>query len=91
MKKVLGMLLALSLVLALAACSSLGRRDARMSVIMLSLIGLTIFETVFEARARYLFCFAPLFIILAASGMRQMAQWGGRIRAARQKKADKDC
>jgi len=78
-------------VLALAACSSLGRRDARMSVIMLSLIGLTIFETVFEARARYLFCFAPLFIILAASGMRQMAQWGGRIRAARQKKADKDC
>lgn len=78
-------------VLALAACSSLGRRDARMSVIMLSLIGLTIFETVFEARARYLFCFAPLFIILAASGMRQMAQWGSRIRAARQKKEDKDC
>lgn len=78
-------------VLALAACASLGKRDARMSVIMLSLIGLTIFETVFEARARYLFCFAPLFIILSASGMRKMAQWGGRIRAERQRKADKDC
>lgn len=70
-------------VLALAACAALGKRDARMSVIMLSLIGLTIFETVFEARARYLFCFAPLFIILAVSGMRQMEQWGKTMRAAR--------
>ena len=70
-------------VLTLAACAALGKRDARISVIMLSLIGLTIFETVFEARARYLFCFAPLFIILSVSGMRQMEQWGKTMRAAR--------
>lgn len=62
-------------VLALGVCSALGKRDARMSVIMLSLIGLTIFETVFEARARYLFCFAPLYIILAVSGMDIIGRW----------------
>lgn len=37
-------------------------------VIMLSLLGLTIFELIFEARARYLFIFSPLFIVLALYG-----------------------
>ena len=35
---------------------------------MLAIIGLTIFETVFEARARYLFTYIPMYIILAIMG-----------------------
>lgn len=38
-------------------------------VIMLSIIGLTLFETIFEARARYLFIYVPFFILLAACSM----------------------
>lgn len=37
-------------------------------VIMLSILGLTLFELLFEARARYLFTYAPLYIILALYG-----------------------
>ena len=39
--------------------------------IMLSILGLTIFELLFEARARYLFTYAPLYIILAVQGFSQ--------------------
>ena len=39
--------------------------------IMLSILGLTIFELLFEARARYLFTYAPLYIILAVLGFSQ--------------------
>lgn len=39
--------------------------------IMLSILGLTIFELLFEARARYLYIYAPLYIILAVYGFRQ--------------------
>jgi len=35
---------------------------------MLALIGLTIFELLFEARARYLYCYVPLYILLASVG-----------------------
>lgn len=56
-------------VLALASCAWLYGKDERLSMIMLSVFGLTAFETLFEARARYLFCFAPLFIILCILGL----------------------
>lgn len=36
---------------------------------MLSIIGLTIFELLFEARARYLFTYAPVYIILGTLGL----------------------
>lgn len=55
-------------VLALALCAGLHRQDGRLSVIMLSVIGLTLFETLFEARARYLLCYAPLYIMLCTMG-----------------------
>lgn len=45
-----------------------GKRNKQESVIMLAIIGLTIFETVFEARARYLFTYIPMYIILAIMG-----------------------
>ncbi len=37
-------------------------------VLYISLIGLFLFVTLFEARARYLFCYAPIFVICAVIG-----------------------
>ncbi|MBP3522657.1 MAG: hypothetical protein J6M56_03710 [Clostridia bacterium] len=47
-------------------------------VMMLSVIGLTAFELIFEARARYLLAYAPIYILLGIGGL-----WYGieRIRA----------
>ena len=59
-------------VLALCAAAALGRRDERAALLMLTLLALTLFETLFEARARYLFCFVPLYIALAACGMQAL-------------------
>jgi len=56
------------LVLLLSVVGAADRSHRTVSVAMLALIGLTIFETVFEARARYLYCYAPLYILLAAMG-----------------------
>lgn len=39
---------------------------------MLSLIGLTIFLMIFEPRTRYLFCYLPVFIVVAATGLRKV-------------------
>lgn len=57
------------LVLALTLCCALVKRDERLCVVMLTLIALTVFEALFEARARYLYAFAPLYILLAACGL----------------------
>lgn len=44
--------------------------DSRVvSVVYLSLIGLFIFESIFEARARYLYTYVPIFIIAACIGL----------------------
>lgn len=43
------------------------------SVLKLSLIGLFLFEIIFEARARYLFTYTPIFIIMACLGLHTMA------------------
>ncbi len=43
-------------------------------VVPLALMGLTVFITVFEARARYLFAFSPFFIIAGALGWIGIAQ-----------------
>lgn len=59
-------------VLALCAAATLGRRDERAALLMMTLLALTLFETLFEARARYLFCFVPLYIALAACGMQSL-------------------
>lgn len=36
---------------------------------MLAIIGLTLFELIFEARARYLYTYVPLYIVLAIYGV----------------------
>ena len=70
-------------VLALCAAASLGRRDERTAILMLALIALTLFETLFEARARYLFSFAPLYITLAACGIQALRDAASFQRLAR--------
>lgn len=37
-------------------------------LMVLAIIGLTLFELLFEARARYLFCYSPIFIMLGVLG-----------------------
>ncbi len=36
---------------------------------LLSVVGLTLFELLFEARARYLFTYVPIYILLALYGL----------------------
>ena len=45
------------------------RRDLLLTL-MLALLGLTLFETLFEARARYLYAYAPLFVLAGMCGVR---------------------
>lgn len=46
-----------------------GKRTKYESTVLLAIIGLTVFETVFEARARYLFTYIPMYIIAALVGV----------------------
>ncbi len=43
-------------------------------VLYISAIGITLFELLFEARARYLFAYAPFYIILASAGIRRVVR-----------------
>ena len=57
-------------VLFFAMLSGFFARDKRITVVMITIIGLTLFELIFEARARYLFAYVPLYIILAVCGIK---------------------
>ena len=41
-------------------------------VLFLALIGLFIFESIFEARARYLYTYVPIFIVTAMLGLKAL-------------------
>ena len=43
-------------------------------VIALSIIGLTMFETLFEPRARYFYIYVPFYVILAPIGLRNVLE-----------------
>ena len=43
--------------------------DARLDCLMLAILALSAFELLFEARARYLYIYAPLYIALAVRGL----------------------
>ena len=43
--------------------------NSKLNIIMLALIALTLFEIIFEARARYIYIYAPLYIIIAMYGL----------------------
>ena len=49
-----------------------GKEAKIIAVLLLALIGLTVFETLFEARARYLYIYVPVFCICAAGGIRRV-------------------
>ena len=55
-------------VLLLSCFSGLAGQDARRDCLMLGILGLSLFELLFEARARYLYTYVPLYITLAAYG-----------------------
>lgn len=58
--------------LSLAAYDAMKQDDAQVGlllVMMLSVIGLTLFELIFEARARYLFAYAPVYLLLGIGGL----------------------
>ena len=56
-----------------------GREQKQAAVIRLSLAGLVIYVMLFEARARYLYTFLPLFIMAAVLGFREIGQAAGRF------------
>ncbi len=56
-----------TLLLSLAGTIFFGKQDGKreLDVLKLSLVGIIIFEMIFEARARYIFIYAPLFVLWA--------------------------
>lgn len=50
------------------------KNKKELTIVMLAIIGLTIFELIFEARARYLYTYVPLYIILAAAGVQKIVE-----------------
>ena len=44
--------------------------SAEIGVLQLAILGLTLFQLLFEARARYLFGYAPVYVMLAGIGLR---------------------
>lgn len=44
----------------------------KIAVLMLSILGLTVFELLFESRARYLYIYAPIYIILSILGLKNV-------------------
>ena len=58
-------------------------QDKRVAVLLLAIVGLTIFELVFEARARYLFAYAPVYILLAVIGLQGLVSMCKKIKGNR--------
>ena len=64
-----------TLILMLCPCCMFCRKKSMTySAAMLSVIGLAMFELLFEARARYLFVFSPVLVILACIGLHALYQ-----------------
>lgn len=61
--------------LLLSVFSAFIPKKREVAVLMLAIIGLTIFELLFEARARYLFTYVPIYIILGTIGIGKVSQW----------------
>lgn len=47
-------------------------KNYNISVLMLALLGLTAFELLFEARARYLYAYVPVYAVIAAGGIKMI-------------------
>ena len=58
-------------------CGLLGKADENtgieIGILMLSILGLSLFEMIFECRARYMFTYVPIYIICASFGVKNIA------------------
>lgn len=61
------------------------QKDKKLLVCCLTIIGLTLFELLFEPRARHLFIFIPIYVILASSSWERILE---KIQMLRVKKND---
>lgn len=62
------------LVLILSLCAGIKDEKDDNSILYLSIIGITLFLTIFECRARYLYCYTPIFITIALIGLNNLKQ-----------------
>lgn len=60
-------------VLALSCLAMFSRRDRNFSVPALSLMGLLVYFMLFEVRARYVYIYAPLYILMAVLGLHALS------------------
>ena len=56
-------------VLVLMFLAALGKQDRFTAALMISILLLTLYESLFEARARYLYAYIPFYILLALQGI----------------------
>ena len=56
-------------ILVMNVVSICAKKANSVNVLMLGIVGLTIFELLFEARARYLFSYIPLYIVISIYGI----------------------
>ena len=62
------------LVLMLTMFAGIKDKKDKNSILYLSIIGITLFLTIFECRARYLYCYSPIFITLSMIGLNNLKQ-----------------
>ena len=59
----------------------------KIAIIILALIGLFLFETIFEARSRYIFVYVPLYIFIGVIGIKNVLNWTcGKIKCMKNRK-----
>ena len=59
----------------------------KVAIIILGILGLYIFETMFEARSRYIFVYVPLYIFVGVIGIKNVVNWTSRrIKCKKSKK-----
>lgn len=50
-------------------------KSRKIPIIILALMGLFLFETIFEARSRYIFVYVPLYIFIGVIGIKNVLNW----------------
>lgn len=70
-------------VLLLNGLSVKWKHENTMNTVKLAVLGLTLFEMLFEARARYFFCYLPCYILIAITAVRSFQIHFSRIMSVR--------
>lgn len=60
----------------------------RYGILLVCFLGIFFYQMLFEARARYLFCFLPLILPIAVCGIQQYTDLLAHLRSAKQEQAD---